>query len=63
MTTKSARTGGSELPLTGCHCAVHDDDGAATDEARKAVAVDPALKERNLNRCAGSKARCAVCSA
>ena len=50
MTTKSARTGGSELPLTGCHCAVHDDDGAATDEARKAVAVDPALKERNLNR-------------
>lgn len=50
MTTKSARTGERELPLTGCHCAVHDSDGAATGEGRKAVAVDPALKERNLNR-------------
>ena len=50
MTTKSAHTGEHELPLTGCHCAVHDSDGEATGEGRKAVAVDPALKERNLNR-------------
>lgn len=50
MTMKSARTGARELPLTGCHCAVHESDGAGAGEGRKAVAVDPALKERNLNR-------------
>ncbi len=50
MTTKSARTGERELPLTGCHCAVHQSDGAATGEGRKAAAVDPALKERNPTR-------------
>lgn len=51
MTTKSARTGERDLPLTGCHCAVHDESkGTAQGEGRKAVAVDPAVKERNLNR-------------
>jgi len=50
MTTKSARTGERELPLTGCHCAVHESDSATRGDGRKAVAVDPAVKERNLNR-------------
>lgn len=50
MTTKKPGNGERALPLTGCHCAVHDPAGTADEAGRKAVAVDPAVKERNLNR-------------
>ena len=41
MTTRTANT---ELPVVGCGCAAHGNDG------RHAVAVDPDIKERNLKR-------------
>lgn len=39
-----SRTNTSPLPVHGCACGTHESDG------RKAVAVDPAAKERNLKR-------------
>ncbi|HVH39109.1 MAG TPA: metal-sensitive transcriptional regulator [Gemmatimonadaceae bacterium] len=47
MTAKEKQPA-KRLPVTNgaaCHCAAHEGEGA-----RKAVAVDPDIKERNLNR-------------
>ena len=37
-------------PTVQCGCGVHDAEGAAEDETRKAVAVDPDAKARNIRR-------------
>jgi DNA-binding FrmR family transcriptional regulator len=48
MSTKSKLAASHATPSATCGCGVHDEAGSAA--GRKAVAVDPDIKERNLKR-------------
>ena len=48
MATKTSRAALQLAPTASCGCGAHDNDGQA--EGRKAVAVDPDIKDRNLKR-------------